>query len=282
MDTFALIMVLTAAILHASWNALVKSGGDPWFRMGVIMGAGSLWALLFTPFVAVPEAGIWPLLLLSAGVHQIYFCGLCLGYRIGDLSQIYPIQRGIAPVLVAIGAYLFMGERLSPQGIAGVALICLAILSLAAHSSTQPTNRTALLFALFTGTNIAIYSVVDGMAARLTTDIFSYIIWLFVISGIPFSILAVVRARRQGWPQIKRHISIGMLGSACASAAYGLVIWAMSLAPVTYVSALRETSVIAAALIGSRLMGEPFGGRRILAAGTVAIGVVVLHTSGAV
>jgi len=281
MDTFALFMVLIAAVLHAGWNALVKSGGSPWFRLGVVMGTGSLYGLFFVPFVPLPNAEVWPYLLLSTAVHQIYFCGVCLGYRVGDLSHVYPIQRGIAPVLVAIGAYAFMGEHLSPQGIAGVGLICLAILSLAVHTGKRAPDGRALWFALLTGTSIATYSVVDGMATRLSPDVFSYIIWLIFLDGIPFGMLAIFLAYKQGWLSIKGHLAKGALGGIFTSAAYGLVIWAMSIAPVTYVSALRETSVIAAAWIGSRLLGEPFGGRRILASCAVAVGVIILHTSTA-
>ena len=247
-----------------------------WSKAAAIRG--SAWALSWGP----DQSGRWCSCRLSAVIHQIYFCGVCLGYRAGDLSLIYPIQRGIAPVLVAIGSYLFMDETLSPQGIFGVGLISLAILSLTVHKTGVTANNKALWFALFTGTNIAVYSVIDGMAARQSTDVFAYIVWLIVLSGIPFGLLAIVQAQKQGWINIKRHMGKSALGGVFTSAAYGLVIWAMSLAPVTYVSALRETSVIAAAWIGSRMLGEPFGGRRIFAASTVAIGVIVLHTSGAV
>lgn len=277
METHVLIMVLGAAVLHASWNALVKSGGDPWFRMGLVMGVSGLVGLIFLPFVPLPSSEVWPLLLLSVLIHQIYFCGVCMGYRIGDLSHVYPLQRGIAPVLVAIGAYVFMDEKLSPQGIVGVGLICVAILSLALLTEKRPTDRKVLLFALFTGANIAAYSVVDGMAARLSTDVFGYIMWLMFISGIPFGLLAIFLTKKRGWQNVKHHMAKGFAGGTFTCAAYGLAIWAMSLAPVTYVSALRETSVIFAAWIGSRLLGEPFGGRRIIAASAVAVGVAVLH-----
>ena len=278
MDTTVLLMILGAAVLHASWNALVKSGGDPWLRMGVVMGVSGILGLLFTPLFPVPAPEVWPLLLLSAFIHQVYFCGVCLGYRIGDLSHVYPLQRGIAPVLVAIGAYLFMGEKLGTQGIIGVGMISLAILSLTFFTEKRPTDRKLLFFALFTGANIAAYSIIDGMAARLSADVFGYIMWLMFISGIPFGLLAIVLTRKRGWAAVKHHMARGTVGGTFTFAAYGLAIWAMSLAPVTYVSALRETSVIVAAWIGSRVLGEPFGGRRIIAACMVAIGVAVLHT----
>jgi drug/metabolite transporter (DMT)-like permease len=282
MDTHVLLMVLGAAVLHASWNALVKSGGNPWFRMGVVMGVSGLIGLIFIPFVPAPSNDVWPLLLLSAFIHQIYFCGVCMGYRIGDLSHVYPLQRGIAPVLVAIGAFIFMGERLGTQGLIGVGLICAAIFSLALLNDKHTTNRKVLLFALFTGTNIAIYSVIDGMAARLSDNVFVYIIWLTFISGIPFGLLAITITWKKGWVNVRQHMTKGLVGGTFTCIAYGLAIWAMSLAPVTYVSALRETSVIFAALIGSRILGEPFGKARIIAAGVVALGVVILHTGDAV
>jgi len=280
MDPFVLCLVLGAAVLHASWNALVKSGGDPWLRMGVVMGTSGLCGFALSPFVAFPEADVWPYLLASAAIHQVYFVSVCMGYRVGDLSHVYPIQRGIAPVLVALGAYLFMGENLSTQGLAGVGLISLAILSLAIHTTKFPEDIRPLGFALFTGVNIAVYSVIDGMASRVAEDVFSYIVWLMIIGDIPFGIVAIVLTKRRGWNAVKGHFGKGMLGGVFTFSAYALAIWAMSLAPVTYVSALRETSVVVAAWIGCKLLNEPFGGRRILAASTVAIGVIVLHTSG--
>ncbi len=224
MDTTVLFMVLGSAILHASWNALVKSGGDPWFRMGIVMGVSGILGLILTPFYPIPSAEVWPLLLLSALIHQIYFCGVCLGYRVGDLSHIYPLQRGIAPVLVAIGAYIFLDETLSPQGIFGVGLICLAIFSLALFKEKRPADNKILLFALFTGTNIAAYSVIDGMAARLSADVFGYIMWLMFVSGIPFGLLAVFLTRKRGWHNVKQHMTKGLLGGTFTCTAYGLAI----------------------------------------------------------
>ena len=125
-----LILVLAAAVLHACWNALVKDGGNPWVRMGTAIAVSGFCGLALTPFLPFPSAASWPYILASVAIHQVYFVTVCLGYRFGDLSQVYPIQRGIAPLLVAAGSYLFIGETLTHQGVAAVVAISIAILSL--------------------------------------------------------------------------------------------------------------------------------------------------------
>lgn len=258
---------------------MVKSGGDPWLRMGTTIAASGVIGLAFTPFFEIPDPAAWPYIAASIAVHQIYFVSVCLGYKFGDLSQVYPIQRGIAPLLVAVGGYMFVGETLSLQGILAVGLISLAILSLAFNSKWQLTGGRAVPIALFTGTLIAGYTVVDGMGGRISGSIFGYIAWLSALEAIPFTLLVLWMVRRNPQTANKRHVLAGILGGVLAFFAYGLVIWAMSLTHLTYVSALRETSVILAALIGSRLLGEPFGRHRIFAASLVAVGVIFLQVS---
>lgn len=258
---------------------MVKSGGDPWLRMGTTIAAAGVIGLAFTPFFEIPDRASWPYIAASIAIHQIYFVSVCLGYRSGDLSQVYPIQRGIAPLLVAVGGYIFVGEVLSIQGMLAVGLISLAILSLAFGSDWRFTGGRAVPIALFTGAMIAAYTIVDGMGGRVAGSIFGYIAWLSALEAIPFSLLVLWMVRRNPQPANRRHVMTGILGGILAFFAYGLVIWAMSLTHLTYVSALRETSVILAAMIGSRMLKEPFGRHRIFAASLVAIGVILLQVS---
>ncbi len=261
---------------------MVKSGGDPWLRMGTTIAVSGVIGLAFTPFVGLPDPESWGYILASIAIHQVYFVSVCLGYRFGDLSQVYPIQRGIAPLLVAITGYYFVGEVLSLQGMFAVVLISLAILSLAFGENWRFTGGRAVPIALFTGALIAAYTIVDGVGGRAAGNVFAYIAWLSALEAIPFSLLVWWMVRKKPRAANRRHILNGIGGGVMSFMAYGLVIWAMSLSHLTYVSALRETSVILAAWIGSRLFGEPFGRHRVAAACLVAVGVVLLQVSDAV
>lgn len=249
--------------------------------MGITIASTGFVGLAFIPFVDLPDRASWPYIAASIAVHQVYFISVCLGYRFGDLSQVYPIQRGIAPLLVAVGGYLFIGETLSLTGMIAVGVISLAILSLAFTTDWKLTGGPAVPIALVTGALIAAYTVIDGMGGRVSGDIFGYIAWLMVLEAIPFSLLVIWMVRRNPQPANTRHVLTGAVGGVLSFFAYGLVIWAMSLTHLTYVSALRETSVILAAWIGSRLLGEPFGRYRIFAATGVALGVLLLQISDA-
>jgi drug/metabolite transporter (DMT)-like permease len=185
-------------------------------------------------------------------------------------------------MLVAIGGYWFVGETLNTQGMISVSFISIAILSLAFGRNFHFTGGFAVPISLFTGVLIAGYTIVDGIGGRLAgEDVFGYIAWLFALEAIPFALLVVWMVIRNPQAANRKHIMTGIGGGVMAFFAYGLVIWAMSLSHLTYVSALRETSVILAAWIGSRLLGEPFGKHRMFAASLVAIGVFMLQISSA-
>jgi drug/metabolite transporter (DMT)-like permease len=271
-------VVLLAAVLHASWNALVKSGGDPYLRLAIVNLTHSIAVLPLLPFVGFPAAEAWPWLLGSVATHLVYYCFLAAGYRVGDLSHVYPIARGIAPPLVALGALLLAGEVLSLAGSAAILLVCLGIWIVAGRG---PTSRRPLLLALGTGLSIAAYTVCDGMGGRASGDVLAYIVWLFLLDGWPFALWVALRRGPDLVATIPRAWKPAIGGGLMSLVAYGMVIWAMSIAPLAYVSALRETSVLLAAAIGTLLLGEPFGRRRILAAGLVVIGVAILQLSRA-
>mgnify|MGYP002725579590 CR=1 FL=1 len=279
MDPFVFSLVLMAAVFHASWNALLKKGDDPWTRLAIsnLIGMGIGIALI--PFVEFPNAEAWPFIIGSTIIHQTYYITVSLQYRFGDLSHVYPISRGSAPLLVAAGAFLFVGETLPPAGIAAVILISAAIISLTFSTAWKPGEGKGVLFALLTGTNIAVYTVIDGQGGRLANDVLGYIVYLFIIDAIPFAFLVGYMRRDNLASAVKNNLKTGTMTGLMAFPAYGLVIWAMSLSPLTYVSALRETSVILAVLIGTKLLGEPFGTRRVIAATAVVIGVVVLQAN---
>ena len=281
MDPIVLSLVLAAALLHASWNALVKSGGDPFVRLAVVNVVGGLCTVPLLFLVDLPASASWPYIFGSVVVHHAYYLALAYGYRFGDLSHVYPIARGIAPPLVACAAWVFAGESLGLLGLLAILVISGGIVSLAFTDDGRLVALKPLAFGLLTGLTIAAYTLFDGLGGRAAGDVLGYIAWLFVIDAVPFSVLVACRYRRRLGPALAACWRPATLGGALSVVAYGLVIWAMSLAPMAAVSALRETSVIIAALIGTRLLREPFGTRRVLAASLVAGGVILLQVSRA-
>jgi drug/metabolite transporter (DMT)-like permease len=281
MDALVLALVLLAAALHASWNALVKAGGDPFVRLALLNVVSGLCALPLVFLVALPAMASWPYLFGSVVIHFAYNLALAYGYRFGDLSHVYPIARGIAPPLVALGAWLMAGETPAPLGALAILVISGSIASLAFTPGWRLGPLTPVWFALATGLSIAGYTICDGIGGRAAGDVLGYIAWLFILNAVPFGLIVALSRQHDLAVQLRASWRASTLGGVFALLAYGLVIWAMSLAPMANVSALRETSVIMAALIGTRLLREPFGRRRVVAASVVALGVVLLEASAA-
>jgi drug/metabolite transporter (DMT)-like permease len=272
------LLVLLAALLHACWNALVKIGGDRLMSTAMVALLSGVVVLPFLPFVAPPAMASWPFIFGSVVVHFGYYYGLSRMYETGDFSLVYPLARGLSPLLVAIAAAAVGGEALSPIQLAGVTLVSLGIVSLMfGRGWPRGDHGTAVLFAGFTCLTIASYSLIDGFGVRRAQSSMGYITWLFAIDSVPFVVFAWTRRRKLLAPYIRRHWPVG-LGGACMSAlAYGIVIWAMGHSALAGVVSLRETSVIFAAAIGALFMGESFGRWRILAAVTVAAGNLLIH-----
>ena len=289
LDTGVLLLVLLAAVLHASWNALVKAGEDKLVMQTLVISVHGFLAMPLLVFLPLPGPASWPYLAASALIHFVYYAGVIGAYRHGDLSQVYPIARGSAPALVALGAWVVAGEALSAWELLGVFTVSLGIISLTGlprrrnreGSGEDGARETkAIAFALLTGATIASYSLIDGLGVRESGSALSYILWLFALEAIPLTAFAVWRRRGRVVETFRPHLKAGTIGSLLSGLAYGIVIWAMSVAPMAHVVALRETSVLIAALIGTRLLSEPFGRRRIAAAGVVAAGAILLETGG--
>ena len=268
-------LVLAAALFHALWNAVVKGAGDRVITFGLIILGQTLPALLIAPFVPLPSASALPYLLLSVIIHWGYYYFLISAYRFGDLSLIYPIARGLTPILVALGALFILGEILTFLSWLGLVLISLGILILAWTATFEKKSFLGILLALGTSLMIAGYSVVDGMGVRLTEHALSYIAWLFIIEAI--AIVAIFVPRRIRLRMLtRRQIWTGITGGIMASLAYGLVLIAKTHAPIAMVSALRETSVVFASLIGLMVFGEGPATWRLIAALIVVIGVIAM------
>ena len=269
-------LVLCAAAMHAAWNALLKSGGDRLRAITLMSLASGAVALPFLPFLPVPAAAAWPMLLFSAAVHVAYNLFLVLAYRYGDLGQVYPIARGSSPLLITLAAALLAGERPGPITAVGIVLVSAGIATLS-RGWTAGASRHGILAALVTGVLIAVYSISDGIGGRLSGAPHAYAAWLFVIDAIP---MPIVYWAVRGWraPLVDRSPATrrAALGGTVSLVAYAVVIYAASVAPMGAVSALRETSVVFAALIGRFFLAERLSAGRLASCAAVALGAVLL------
>ncbi|MCE2665526.1 MAG: DMT family transporter [Burkholderiales bacterium] len=271
-----LLLVLFGALLHASWNALVKSSSDKTLDTALIHVLCSLLALPVCLYVGPPPAESWPYILGSLVVHVGYYFALAGAYRHGELGLTYPLMRGTAPMLVALTSFAFIGEDLTPLAWLGVACISGGVLLLGITREWW-THRKAIVFALINAVLIAIYTVIDAKGARISGHVVQYICMLFVLDGWPFAILVFMQRKGQVWPYVRKRWPVASGGAFASIGSYAIALWAMTVAPVAMVAALRETSVFFAALIGAWFLKEVWTRQRI--AGTVAIlsGVAALR-----
>jgi drug/metabolite transporter (DMT)-like permease len=270
--------VLLAAVLHAVWNSLAKTIDDQLVGFMLLDATGIVVCLAALLVVAPPAPASWPFIAASSCLHLGYKLVLMRSYRLGDLSQVYPLARGVAPLLVAASATALAGERLGAPQVGGVVLVSVGLASLALGGRRPvAAQRPAIAFALGTGVFIAAYTITDGLGVRHAGTALGYAAWLFLLDGIPIPAYVLAtrggslrRALRSTWPK-------GAAGGVLALVAYGLVLWAQTRGALAAVAALRETSVIVAAAIGTVVLGERFGRLRVLAATLVAAGILLLN-----
>ncbi len=267
-------LVLVAAIAHASWNAMVKSSADRLLMLASIRVVGLVAGCVVALAVPLPSLQSVPFLLAAALVHYLYYALMLNAYRVGDMSQVYPIARGIAPLLVALLAALVAGEVLGPLATLAVLILCAGILALAL--SGQAANRSAIVFAVLTGVAIAGYSFLSGIGVRRSESVFGYIAWLEIATGLGMTAVACVRRKPVLVAFVRTQWRSGLLAGVLSVAGYATVLWAMSVLAMAPVVALRETSVVFAAVIGSIFLREGFAGRRVAAAAAVLVGAVLL------
>lgn len=268
-------IVLTAAFLHALWNALVKASGDRAITLGLVAAGHCVPAILLLPMAPVPAMAALPYIVASTVIHWGYYYFLNTAYRFGDLSLIYPIARGTAPVMVALGAMVWADEGLPVLAWIGIVTVSAGIMILAAirHADTRGIGA-----ALVTSGIIAVYSIIDGIGIRVSGAPLGYVIWLFAAEILVVLFVCATRFQRlRALPG--KALALGLLGGAISGLAYALALYAKTLAPIGIVSAIRETSVIFAALIGVYWMGEGPAKRRLIAASVVALGVILLTLS---
>ena len=278
MDSFVLTALLVAAACHAGWNALVKLDVEPIVAISLISVVTALLVAPLVPFVAGPAPGSWPFLAASLALHLGYYVALAEAYRAGDLGQVYPIARGSAPLITTLAAWLVAGERLSATAVAGILLLAAAILALALARGVGPgrMHPRALAFSLATAAAIAAYTVVDGIGARRAGPAEAYIVWLFLLDGVMMAAFCLWHGAAASAAVRRAPLKI-LAGGGMALASYAITIWAMTLAPIAMVAAVRETSVLFAALLGIALLGEPVRAARLLAVAAAFCGVLLIR-----
>ena len=270
------VLVLVWALLHASWNAMVKSSTDKALDTALIHLLGSVITLPMVAVLGWPPAEAWPYMAASVVIHIAYYTALTGAYKHGDLGLTYPLMRGTAPLLVALSASVTLGEHLSPLAWAGVLGISCGVLALGLGSKTVGSPR-AIRFALANAVVIAIYTVVDALGARISGNAIQYVVALFVLDGWPFALIVLSRRGKAAWPYARQRWPVATLGAFASLGSYGIALWAMTRAPVATVAALRETSVLFAALLGSWFLKEAFTLRRALGTGVIVAGVMALR-----
>ena len=269
----ATVLALASAVLHTFWNLIVKTDRDRLLAQWGVMAAG---ALLFGPwllFYGMPESRAWPYVVASALVHVGYSLSLVQAYEHGDLSAAYPVARGVAPLPTAIGAAILLDDRLDSIGYFGLLLVSAGLIVVASRGS----GRVAMMWALSTGLTISLYTLVDTAGVRAGDESFRYVIALFVLDSLMLTGVVVVRRSRTQILRAVRSSGFSYVAGGVGSVgAYGLVLLAVRSAPLGYVAALREASVILAAVAGWRLLKEGFGVRRTLGAAVVAAGIALM------
>jgi phosphonate utilization associated putative membrane protein len=269
--------VLFGALLHASWNALVKSSHDKALDTAVIHVTGSFVALPFVLIVGWPPAVAWPYIATSVVIHIAYYTALTGAYKHGDLGLTYPLMRGTAPLLVALSAAATVGETLSTTAWVGVLGVSCGVIALGLSPHAFESKR-AVAFALTNAVVIATYTVVDALGARTSGAPLQYVLALFVFDGWPFALLVFARrSREQVWPYARKRAPVAVIGAAASLGSYGIALWAMTRAPVAVVAALRETSVLFAALMGTWFLKETFSVRRAVGTAIIVAGVMALR-----
>ena len=270
-------ILLFAALLHATWNAIVKAGDDKLYSAIGVTGSAALIALVLLPFAPPPSAASVPFMVASTVLQVIYTVLVAKTYQISDMSQTYPLMRGTAPLLVAIISVLFLDDHLSPLAWCGIAVICTAILGMAFNGRSG--SQLGIILALFNACIIAGYTLIDGTGVRLSGTAFGYTLWSFFLNGSTLLCWAMIARRREASRYLVKHWKKGLLGGLGTMGSYGLALWAMTQAPLAVVAALRESSILFGAIIAWLLLKERVSGLRFVAAGGIAAGAILLRLS---
>lgn len=276
MTTPVFLAVLCAALLQASWNTLVKIGEERFVGVALIAIFSGAVSLCGLAWVSLPNLSSLPWLLLSLVLHTGYCLFLSRAYGQGDLGQIYPLARGSAPLLAMMLSALFLREYPPLLGVIGALVLVSGVLLMALRGGgRRKLNGKAVRYALITAMFTAGYTLSDGAGARAAEAPLTYTLWLFTLNGIIMLPLLWLHQRGKTWGQIKRNWRVGLAGGTMSLLAYGIVIWALTQAPIGVVAALRESSVLFAMIFSVWLLKEPMGKARIAASLVIVTGVML-------
>ena len=272
--------VLAGALLHAVWNVLVRSASDKFLNTALVVGGAGVLTACWLPFAPTPAIGSWPYLAASVVIHVVYFSFVALSYRDADLSYVYPLMRGSAPALSAVIAAFIIHESPSASGWVGILLVSLGILLLAGDSWRSGSLRLApIAVALANGGVIVIYTLVDGVGARLSGHPITYTGWIFFLTAFPLLAASFARQGRKAARNIRLNWGKGLVGGACTLSSYALALWAMTQAPIALVAALRETSVVFGTLIAAGFLKERVSPLRFVSIFIITAGAIAIKVS---
>jgi drug/metabolite transporter (DMT)-like permease len=253
----------------------VKAAPDKFLTTIMVTTAAAGLSAVLIPFLGQPAPSSFPFAIASACLHIIYFLLVARTYQVADMSQAYPLMRGAAPLIVAIVSAFQMDDVLSPFAWIGVLAICLGVFIIALGSTLK--DRKGIRLALLNALVIAGYTLIDGLGVRKSGAPAAYTLWVFLLTGVPLALWAISARRAAFVPYLRRHWQLGIAGGMGATASYGLALWAMTVAPIAVVAALRETSILFATLIAGFALREPIGPRRVISACIIAGGAAILR-----
>ena len=267
-------VVLLAAVLHAGWNVAVRAGSDRRRESMLMLGGGSLLALVLLPFLPSLPAAAWPYLLATSVLNGIFFVLLAEAYAHGGMALAYPLMRGTAPMLTLLGGWLLLGQTLPVLACAGIATICGGVVLLGRRRRNADEAR-AVRFALLNAVVIAAYTLNDSVGVRIAGSPLAYTLWMYPLSAVP-TVLWLGRKTPLVWPS-KREAMRGVAGAGASIGAYALVLWAFTRAPVAPVAALRETSILIGVVLARLLLSERPDRRGWSGAAAIAVGAALLR-----
>jgi len=269
------LAVIAAALLHAGWNALVRVGASRAGTMMVLSGVQGLIGVAVAVTHPLPGAAVWPWIVASGVIHSAYKLFLTFAYEHADLSRVYPLARGTAPMITLMVGAIWLGEAVRPNEAAGIVLLGAGILLLARGVWTSGESRRMLPFAFGSACATAGYTLVDGLGARVAGSAAPFVGWLFVVDGLIFAAAMLALRGRAVLPGGRGVWFAGSLAAAASYASYAVAVWAMTLAPIALVAALRETSILFAVLIGWLAFRERMSTAKTVSVLMIAAGVAL-------
>ncbi len=275
MSQLVFITLLFAALMHATWNAVLKSAPNKYLNTVLVTGAAALWALLLLPFFPTPALQSWPFIFASVFLQIIYFVSLAKTYQIADISQVYPLMRGTAPLIVALCSITLFDQHLSLMAWIGISVLCAGILFIL--YANQTITRKTIVLALLNALVIACYTLIDAIGARYSGSAIAYSLWIFLLTGLLMLAHMTLKGRQHNWRYLRKYWYLGAIGGICSITSYTLALWAMVLAPVAIVAALRESSILFVLLISIFILKEKVGLIRLLSAGVIMVGIFILR-----